>query len=239
MAVLRPRRVVRGGRLDRHLPDRFAGAGRVPDQRLRRQILVRGGRGAARQDPGRARAYAGLAQDRRVRHGGPARLLRSASHVARGAERSGPRTCPRAPDGMGEAHRHPQGRRRGDHRLHLGNDGPVQGRHAHPSQHHLPDGRLQAHRPAARRDRRGAELPAAVPRRRALRRLLQPHRRHAHRQFRGSARHRAAELARGGAAHLPGRAAGVGEALFGHHHPDQGRHAPRPSRLQGGDRHRL
>ena len=74
---------------------------------------------------------------------------------------------------------------------------------------------LQAHRPAARGDRRGAELPAAVPRRRAVRRLLQPHRRHARGQLRRGARHGAAEPARGGAAHLPRRAARVGEALFG------------------------
>ena len=66
-------------------PDRLAGAGRVSDQRLRRQVPVRGGRGAARQDPGRARAHAGPAEDHRVRHGGPAQLLRPAGDVARGA----------------------------------------------------------------------------------------------------------------------------------------------------------
>ena len=71
---------------------------------------------------------------------------------------------------------------------------------------------------AIQRDRRGAQFPAAVPRRRAVRRLLQSHRRHARRQFRRGARHRAAEPARGGAAHLPRRAARVGEALFRRHH---------------------
>ena len=139
------------GRLDRHLSDRLAGAGRVSRQRLRRQVPVRGGRGAARQDPGRARAHAGPAEDHRVRHGGPARLLRPAGDVARGARpRWAASARARAPGGMGEPHRHAEGRRRGDHRLHLGHDGPVQGRDAHPPQHHLPDGRLQAHRPAAR-----------------------------------------------------------------------------------------
>ena len=62
-------------------------------QRLRRQVPVRGGRGAARQDPGRARAHAGPAQDHRLRHGGPAHLLRPAGDVARRAHaRSARRT---------------------------------------------------------------------------------------------------------------------------------------------------
>ena len=40
-------------------PTELASPGRVPGQRLQRQVPVRGGRGAARQDPGRAGAHAG------------------------------------------------------------------------------------------------------------------------------------------------------------------------------------
>ena len=43
---------------------------------------LRRGRGAARQDPGMPRALPDLADDRRVRHGGPQRLLRSDGDVA-------------------------------------------------------------------------------------------------------------------------------------------------------------
>ena len=76
-------RAVRRRHLHRHLSDRLAGAGRVSGQRLQGQVPVRGERGAARQDPGRARAHAGPEEDHRVRHGGPARVSRPAGDAAR------------------------------------------------------------------------------------------------------------------------------------------------------------
>ena len=214
VAVLRSRRAVRCRHFHRHLSDQLAGAGRVSGQRLQGQVPVRRERGAARQDPGRARAHAAPEEDHRVRHGRPARVCRPAGDAAQRAQRTRRSLCPRPRAGMGAAHRHPEIRRCRDHRLYLGHHGAVEGRAADASQHHLPGRRLQAHRSRDLRDRRGAQFPAPVPRRRAVRRLLQSHRLDARRQFRRGARYGAAEPARGVAAHLPRRAARVGEALL-------------------------
>ena len=142
------------------------------------------------------------------------------------------------PAGVGAAHGPPEARRRRHHRLHLGHHGPLERRAAHPSQHHFPGQRLQARRPRHSRHRRGAEFPAAVPRRRAVRRLLQSHRLDACGQFRRGPRYGAAEPARGGAAHAACRAARVGEALLRRHHRPERGHAARAARLQGRNRHR-
>ena len=127
---------------------RLAGPGRVPRQRLRRQVPVRRGRGAARQDPGRARAHAGpqkiIVFDMEGLRGFSDPQVMSLDELyALGAPT---RTASRA---LGAAHRARQARGRSDHRLHLRHHRPRQGRHADAPQRHLPGRRLQAHRPDA------------------------------------------------------------------------------------------
>ena len=69
-------------------------AGRISDQRFLDQGDLRRGRGAARQDPVVPFALPDLAEDRRVRHGGPERLQRSDGAVA--GRVHGARAQPRA-----------------------------------------------------------------------------------------------------------------------------------------------
>ena len=57
-------------------------AGRISDQRFLDQGDLRRGRGAARQDPVVPFAVPDLAEDHRVRHGGPERLYRPDGAVA-------------------------------------------------------------------------------------------------------------------------------------------------------------
>ena len=84
----------------------------------------------------------GLREDHRVRHGGPARLRRSAGDVARRALRARARRMRASiPELWEERIAAAEARRRGHHRLHLGHHRPLQGRDAHPPQHHLPDRR--------------------------------------------------------------------------------------------------
>ena len=98
VALHRPGHDVRGRRHQRHLHDRLAAPGRVHRQRQRHALLLRGERGAARQDPRGAGGVSAARQDHRLRHGRPARLPRRAGDVVRRAPRRwAPRTSASIP----------------------------------------------------------------------------------------------------------------------------------------------
>ena len=171
------------------------------------------------------------AQDRRLRHGGPARLQRPAGDVAStscsssaasyddGASRGLWSSCVAAS----------QARRPGDPRLHLGHDRPAQGRDAHPPQHRASScGYADAFIPLGEGDEQ-LVLPAAVPHRRAhlhassCRCTPAPSStspRASRRCRRTCARSRPTHVLRG-AAHL-------GEVLFRRRHPHEGGDLARP-----------
>ena len=65
-----------GGDPQRHLHHRLRAPGRVHRQRQRHPLLLRGERGAARQDPGGARPLPAAGEDLRLRHGRTPRLPR-------------------------------------------------------------------------------------------------------------------------------------------------------------------
>ena len=94
MGLCRHGHPVRRRRLFRNLSDRLVVAGRISDQRFLDQGDLRRGRGAARQDPVVPFAVPDLAEDRRVRHGGPERLYRPDGAVA--GRVHGARAQPRA-----------------------------------------------------------------------------------------------------------------------------------------------
>ena len=112
-----------------------------------------------------------LQTHRRVRHGGPERLFRSHGdvarrvHGARAQSHAGPRGA------VGRNARKPRRRRSRHPGLHLRHDRAAQGRDAFQPQRHPPDAPRQ--RPVSLdRRRRAAGVPAALPCRRAGRRLL-------------------------------------------------------------------
>ena len=110
MALRRHGHPRRRRRVERHLSDRRAGAGRISLRGFRHGLSVRRGRRAARQGAGSARAPAEAAQDHRVRHGRPARLQRPAGDEPRRAARARARIRRGASGRMGAAHRAAQGR---------------------------------------------------------------------------------------------------------------------------------
>ena len=122
--------------------------------------------------------------------------------------------------------------------LHLGHDRPAQGRDAYPSQRLLPDC-ARGHAVPGARERRAAAVPAAVPRRRADRRLLlQPRHRLDH-ELRREPGDGARQHPRGAADRVPRRAARLGEILLGGHDRAEGCDAAGEVDLQQGDRRRL
>ena len=99
VAVHRPGCAVRGRGDERDLHHRLGGAGRVHRQRQRDAVLLRGERGAARQDPTGSRPMPAARQDLRLRHGGAARLRRSAGDAVLGTSRSWARVTTRSTRG--------------------------------------------------------------------------------------------------------------------------------------------
>ena len=173
MGLCRHGHSLRRRRFLRHLSDRLRRPGRVPHQRLPHPHRVRRGRGAARQA---ARPAARAAR----------RWRRSWCSTWRASPASPIRWCCRSPNSSRSARTTRQGReelwdemvgsrtseRSCRPRLHLGHHGPTQGRDAFQPQRHAPDAACQRSLPVDRQ-RGAAGVPAALPRRRAGRRLLQ------------------------------------------------------------------
>ncbi len=240
VAVLRSRRALRRRRQLRHLSDRRAGPGRIPDAGLALGLSLRRGRGAARQGAGGPRAPAAAAPHRRLGHDRPARPRRPPHHQPRAPARDRPRAHRtarqrRRGSRVAGAHRQPQAAGSGDPHLHLRHHRQAEGGDALAPQCFVFGARLQPdHRPG--RNRRAHVLPAAVPCRRAHgRRLFLPvhrHRPELRREPRDDSRERPRDPADG----VPRRAAHLGEVLFRRDDRPGGSHQPREARLQMGHR---
>ena len=89
VALHRSRHHLGGRRHQRHLHHRFAEAGRVHRQRQRHALLLRGERGAARQDPRGAGPLPAARQDLRVRPGRAPRLPGRSGDAVPGLARAG------------------------------------------------------------------------------------------------------------------------------------------------------
>ena len=221
MGVCRHGHPVRRRRFLGHLSDQFGGPGRISGQRFLDQGDLRRGRGAARQDPVVPGALPDPAEDRRVRHGRPHRLHRSDGDVARRVHgaRQQPHQRPRGAVGRDDCK--PRRRRPRHPGLHLRHHGPAQGRDAFQPQRHPPDAPRQ--RPVSvERRRRAPDLPAALPCRRADRRLLHLAGAGVGDEFRRKPGNGAGQSARGAAHRVSGGAAGLGEILFRRHHRAEG-----------------
>ncbi|MBA7476800.1 hypothetical protein ES707_12195 [subsurface metagenome] len=212
---------LRRRRFLRHLSDRLRGSSRISHQRLPHPRRLRRGRGATRQDPDLPLALPDAVKDRGLRHGRPDRLLRSDGavacriHGARPEPRAGPRRA------VGRDGWQPHQQRPCGPRLYLRHDWTAEGRHAFQPQRHAPDASRQRSLPVDRFGRE-AGVPAAVPRRRARRRLLRLDGARFGDEFRREPGNRAGQSARGAADRLPRRAAGLGKILFRHHHRAEG-----------------
>ena len=198
-------------------------AGRISRQRFPHQGDLRRGRRAARQDPVVPGALSDPAKDRRVRHGRPERLLRSDGDVAcrihraraqpyrRATRRCGRRWSKAAAPTISPFSSTPRARR------------------ARPRAPCIPTAAC-THQMRHANDlfpstdsRRAAGVPAALPCRRAGRRLLHLARGRIGDEFRRKPGDRAGQSSRGAADRIPGGAAHLGEVLFGHHHRAEGR----------------
>ncbi len=128
---LRSRRAIARRHHLRHLSDRGAGRGRVPDARRRRLRLHRRRPGICRQDPADRRPAAGSARDRRARRFRDVRLrAREAAPLRRSAGRGGEARPGLARKETGGTF---TGRSR-LHRLYVRHDRPSEGRAGQPRQ---------------------------------------------------------------------------------------------------------
>ncbi len=143
MGAGRPGRAELRRRLQRHLPDRRGQPGALPVRGLAHHDPVCGRRRAAGQGARSARPAAPAAQDRGVRHGGPAQAGRPGRDRPGRPARAGPR-AQRAEPRRGDGARPglPTGRP-GHPGLHLGHHRQAQGRHAQPRRPGLHRARLQ------------------------------------------------------------------------------------------------
>ncbi len=205
----------------RHLSDRCGGPDRISPEGFRDACDLRRGRRATRQDPRLPRALRELAKDRRVRHGGPERLLRRHGDVARRVSRARPQLYGRPRGAVAGDDRQPQRRRSCRSRLHLRHHRPAQGRDARQSQRDAPDAARQRLHPGAG-GRGPSDLPATLSRRRTRRRLLHLGRARLGDELCREPGDGAGQSARGAADGLPCGAAHLGKILFVHHHRAEG-----------------
>ena len=140
VAVRGPRRHLRRRRQQRRLSHRLAAAGGVSRGRQRHPLLLRRGRGAARQGARSARALPDPRTHRHLRHGGAEGPGRPHVHVVRRAARSRPAIRRGQTRHLGHGDIKRRTRRPDDPHLHLRHHGPAQGRDDLGPQHGLHDG---------------------------------------------------------------------------------------------------
>ena len=231
MAVRRSRHHLRGGRQQRRVSNRFVVAGRIPYQRQRHPLLLRGRRRTTRQGAGCPRTHPDAREDHHLRHGRPARSGRPDMRLVRGTTANRPGLRRPTSGCLGPGDRPCRPRRPDDPDLYLGHHRAAQGRDDLPGQRHVHDGRDDGklHR---LRFGRAARFPAPGTRRWARLLHLPGHDRSLRREPCREPRN-AGPGSAGGVPDGSFRGAeGVGEAVLRGAHHAEGVDRPRSLRLQ-------